>query len=261
MKIKSTLKYQLYDQKSSIFIYYLVMILLYTIIGTSMSISLKSNAYVSLDSTYAVYMSGMEMATGIFLFVLALNSFKENFGMFIQNGVSRKTFFLSKLLNTAVLCFVMSFIDTLLLNFGKWIATKADGLYSQGIFEIGYSDYVSSLSPIIKYVESYFYNIFLYSTFIAVGFFITLLYYRMNKVWKIAVSVGVPILCFWILPFMDYYFFHSNISQWSSQFMNKILGFSTSNPLIGMFTMLLISVIFFTISWLLMRRAIVKERN
>ena len=50
-----------------------------------------------------VSFSSMEASAGIFAFVCALNSFKENFGFALQNGIPRKRLFRSTLI--MALCF------------------------------------------------------------------------------------------------------------------------------------------------------------
>jgi hypothetical protein len=91
------------------------------------------------------------------------------------------------------------------------------------------------------------------------GFFITSLYYRMNKGAKIAVSVGVPVLLFYVLPILDFYLLKNALSKALLNFVSFAWGLSNGcNPFIGVASMLVLGAVSAALAWSLVRRVNVK---
>ena len=125
MNLKATYKYQLREYKNSVIIYYLVVVLVYIFFGVSTSIMEETN----FQST-----GGIELSTVIFLFVIGLNSFKETFLMLLQNGISRRTMFLGRMMTAVTLSFGMMAIDRIFLSIiksGDKEAFRVNGLYEE----------------------------------------------------------------------------------------------------------------------------------
>lgn len=90
--------------------------------------------------------NGLEVSAFIFLFVIGLNTFKENFGMFLQNGVSRKTIFAGKLLSTCAVCAIMAVVLEVLASLAKLGSGYRD-IQLGTLYEMLYSDRMASISP------------------------------------------------------------------------------------------------------------------
>jgi hypothetical protein len=195
---------------------------------------------------------GLELASAIFLFVLGLNSFTDVFKMFMQNGISRKTMFISQIASTLVISSVMALIDTVLSLISKSISVVNDGIYSAGMLEMLYDIRIDSIGGfIISFLLCYF----MYISLTAVGYLITTLYYRMNKTQKIIVSIGVPALLFVILPVVDTLLFKGVLFTGVA----KISGALLINPFMCMLSCFILFGIFMVLSWMLVRKAVVKN--
>ena len=73
----------------------------------------------------------------VFLFIAGLNSFKENFGMLLQNGVSRRTMFTGRLLTMVSLCVGMTLMDRALLLLFRGVSALTDNSVAFGmIFDL-----------------------------------------------------------------------------------------------------------------------------
>ena len=197
--------------------------------------------------------NGLEISAFIFLFVIGLNTFKENFGMFLQNGVSRKTIFAGKLLSTCVVSAIMAVLSCVAKLGGGYRDIQLGTLY-----EMLYTERMASISPVLVVVENLLMLFCCCLAFMMVGYFITIAYYRMEKHWKLLISVGLPVLCFVLLPIVD-----TVLGGVIFLSIFRVLMFATGlqfdSPYICMLSALTVTAVFSGLSWLLMRRAVVKN--
>lgn len=243
MKLKSAFKYQLYEFKKPMQIYYLVIYLLFIFFGIS-TLSSINNGF-----------GGMEYASIVFIFICGLNSFKDDFKMFLQNGLSRKTLFISFTYSMVLVSVIMALIDSINGAIASAIF-RYDSMYMQ-LYQLRYTGMGNGF---LKLSEGLLWYIFAYAMVGMVGFFITVLYYRMNKGLKLLVSIGVPSLIFVVLPMYDSYFTKGAIFRSIGSFFSFAWGYKNGyNPYFSMVTCTLISVLFGTLSYLLIKNAQVKE--
>jgi quinol-cytochrome oxidoreductase complex cytochrome b subunit len=130
------------------------------------------------------------------------------------------------------------------------------------IFQLIYGHrYISYSSIIPSYFEELLWSSFLYISVLVLGFLIATLYYRLSKVLKYVVSIGVPVFFLMILPILDTTLAEGNIYKTIITFMLFIFGKTTNgfNPYYTIISSLAISIILFVISYLLLRRATIKD--
>ncbi len=246
MKLKQVWNYHLYDLKSAVFIFY----------GVVGVLALFSTFSFTLNNG-TVSMGGMEFGTVIFLFIAGLNSFRGSFHFLLANGIPRKTQFFGFLLSVPVLAGLLVIIDTLLaLLISQFISYES--LYMQ-LYSRRYSFPLEAAMGSFL-LEKMLWSFFVYLTAMMLGFLITVLYYRMNKLTKVLVSVSVPLFFVIALPFLDTIYFNGNISYWFFQGLVRLaFGFAHgANPYIAMFSNLVLFSILSLLSWVLMRRAVIK---
>lgn len=209
-----------------------------------------------------IIMSGIEISTIIFLFVCGLNSFKSNFYFAKSNGISRKTFIKGLLISSIPIALIMSIIDIIInriINIFIKSPTLYDMSYGSLLGDVGIvygSDWIQ-----INTFSNIFNNILFQFSFCllayVVGIVINMIYYRSNKYLKALVSV-TPVI---------FLMFNSNISMKNhilamkiNNFLDYIFGFNPSNVFACITTFLIITVILSGIAFLLIRKAVIKER-
>ena len=250
MNTLASYRYQMADHKWSILIYYLVIVCLSLILGITMAITIDQGAITSAG----VSSSGIEMPTVIFLFVVGLCTFKETFLMSLQNGISRKTIFVGKLMTIASVAIIMSIIDKIIylilvlifkaIGSNVAILTSYESMFtmkSTGAFQIQ--------------LESLLFEFVLALAAMAFGYFISIMFYRLNKIGKILVGAGVPVLLFIGIPSIDLTLFNGAITESIARFTT----FACGTPLHMIVSSLLAFVIFSAGAFALMRRAVVKR--
>jgi hypothetical protein len=222
-KVLKVYRYQLKESLSAVAIFYLAVL----IVAVFLSM---------LDGGSS---SGFEFASAIFIFVLGLNSFKSSFRFLQFLGVTRKCFFAGSLLALLTVAAGMTVVDLIL---GRLFAQlhPYTTLFAQS-YERG--------SLLLQLAWEFA----LLGMFALIGFFITILYYRCNKILKIVISLS-PVYISLILNLM-----RPSLAQVTRilEFLGGFrLGVGAWNNILGMLVTVLISC---GLSYLLIRKAPVKQ--
>lgn len=190
MKIKQGMRYYLREFGRASLIYYGIVVLLF------LATLIVSRAL----GEHNITVNGMDTASLIFVFVLGLNAFKSEFGLFVQNGISRRTLWVDFLLSAGVLCLAMALIDSCYpLIFGR--SLQYDSLF--GTLYNRIPSFASGAAAAHGGFVAVLWLVLAYLSAISFGFFITTLFYRMSKPLKVIVSVGVPVLLFVVMPIIE----------------------------------------------------------
>jgi len=190
MSFSKSLKYGVLANKKPVAIFYTVVVALYLVF-------IVTSLFAPGGS-----ISGMDMSSLIFLFVFGITSFKENFYMLLQNGVSRKNMFLGTIASLFVVSIFVAVIDTILALFLGLVPDENFTLASLFQQLYGMSQYSGSSTFAVSCHEIAW-NSMLKFAFACLGLFIGCAYYKMNALAKTLVSCGVP--CFFLLglPLID----------------------------------------------------------
>ena len=207
-------------------------------------------------------MSGMELSTVIFIFVCGLNSFKSNFYFAKSNGISRKTFIKGLLISSVPIALVMSIID-IIINRINNIFIKNPTLY-----DMSYGNLLGDVGRIHEgvWIQSNslatIFNTILFQFSLCllayvVGIVINMIYYRSNKYLKVLVSV-IPVV--FIIFNANFSTKNPGLTMRINEFLDYIFGFNPSNVFACITTFLVLVVILSGVAFLLIRKAIIKER-
>lgn len=247
MKIKKTVVFNLRNMKKAIFIYY-------AIVFASFLIVALCNCFRA-DYYNDITMSGVELMTSIFLFVCGLSSFRSDLLLSLQNGVSRKTILLGYLISSSIIAVIMGTVDSTfytILNKTSFVKSGFMQLYEEFDCNI-----------VVLFFITFAWYAFLYLCSTLFGYVIAALYYRMNKSLKLIVSIGVPGFFLIVLPFLDEYVV-PDYEIWTRfiQLLSFMIGNNgtSDRPWNWMISCLLLSTIFAIFSYLLVRRADIKNK-
>ena len=207
-------------------------------------------------------MSGIEISTIIFLFVCGLNSFKSNFYFAKVNGISRKTFIKGLLISSIPIALVMSIID-IIINRINNIFIKNPTFY-----DMAYGNLVGIMGDIYNgswtqsnSLNTIFNTILFQFSFCllayVVGTIINMIYYRSNKYVKVLVSV-IPVA--FIMFSGNFSIRNPGLTIRVKEFFDYIFGFNPVNVFACVSTFLVLTVVLWGIAFLLIRKAVIKER-
>lgn len=245
MRIKAVVKYFLSEIKTAVGIYYLIMLAVTTLIGYSIILTLGHDKS---------FVGGGEMASLIFLFVAGLSSFKQNFLFLSTNNVPRRTQFKGFLLAALILCGAMAFIDT---SYSIIAVQFVD--YRSAFYQM-YGEWYIQAFILVKIAVNFLYNLALYLLSYLGGYFITNLYFRMNKMLKIIVSIGVPVIFTIILPALESAVTKGRIFSFLGDVLLVLSGLKGGvNPYIAMLSLTGGAAVAAGLCFLLLRSAVVRK--
>jgi hypothetical protein len=255
---RAAIRFFLKNSKRSVFIFYLI-------IGLTMLCSFVINLLIYFDvgitasNDFQLGMSGTEIATIIFIFVAGLCTFREPFQMMIQNGFSRKAICANSGIGAALLALFMAAIDSILGVLGTSLMAGTQGVNYQSLLMLVFPDFFNGMSPLLFALISLLVLTVLYLSAYSVGYFIAVLYYRMNKALKISVSIGVPVLFTIVIPIIDEALLGGRIATFSLDMIKMLIGYSNGgNPFILVGSSACAAAVFLALSYLLSRRAVLK---
>ncbi|MDF2819802.1 MAG: hypothetical protein K0R15_243 [Clostridiales bacterium] len=246
MRILTSTKYQFSRARKSLIIFYGILI------GVSIAISILNNAFSPGEAGSS---NSIEMSSVIFIFVTGLNSFKSEFNFALANGVSRKTLFISSLLNLFSIATLMTFIDLIIgMIFSK--ISEYNSLFI-GIYSGRYGTLKYTAENVL---EGILWSVVIYTVVAVIGYLITTLYYRLNKGLKLTISIGVPVFVTIGIPYLDVVT-KGKVSYNIYLFFAKALGIynGASNPYMAVLSGLCAIAIIGGFTYLLIRRATIKE--
>ena len=257
MKWKQLTGYQVKDNLKSLAIFYAIYYGMMVVISVINSVL---HATSSLDGAvnYSLNSNGTEMVGVVFIFVVGLCSFKERFYLCLQSGISRKTLFVSFLFASGITVAIMGLADLLLPALINWVFQDTHMI---SFFEQSYALAFES-KGVLFFLNQWGFSFSLYWVMMLAGYFISILYYRMSTPVKMAVSVGVPVLCIYILPVLDYTMFQYKLFSSLSQFVVFALGIDSYPQIrawMPVVSFLVVTAVLSGFAFLLMRKAVLKK--
>ena len=242
IELKGALRYDIKSSMAGVVIFLVVMVVVW-LLNFILSFSFGGEG---------VYSSGFEMGTAIFMFVLGINSIRQDLRIFLQNGRGRTTVFLSQLIITVVISAVMAVMAGLLIELFQLITALGSPQMEYASFYsmVGLTSGLGTFLNTVAYTFLQCIPTFLF------GMMVSLIYYRLPKLGRVIFSIAVPGVLF------------VGLRVWAAN--NPALGnafgafikfvvdtLQTPLMILAAFT-LVMSPIMALISWLLLRRAEVK---
>ena len=245
MKLNAAFRYQLFDHKTSVMVYYIVIIALSILIGAGLFFFTSADGINMPEPSAHVEPMSFVGATVVFLFISGLCGFKENFMFALQSGVSRKTLFLSRLIAFAALAAFMMIADYILGSVLGLVLAAVSGMSMSVVFN-------SSIASLFLAMCYSF-------VMLTLGYCISILFFRLNKTGKILVGAGVPVFCFILLPMFDGYVTGGVIMRAIANFCGALMRAIFAHTVWSYLILLAGAAVLALLSWLMMRRAAIKK--
>lgn len=154
---------------------------------------------ITSNSSSSVNMNGasFQFASLIFIMVVGIVSIREDLRMLIQHGIGRKTSFIASCLAAMAIALSLAVFSEIInaaftaitsgqqnITVYSWISM----LLPEG--EMGFSLYLLSIVISFSFLLGAYF----------MGMFISLVFYRLSKSWRLVVAIGVPAFFIIILP-------------------------------------------------------------
>ena len=155
----------------------------------------------------------------------------------------------------ASISIIMSIMDRFIIIIGQMLSKVSDKIEITGFYDMRFK--FRNINRILFNLEAIFITIFIYLALILFGYFISSLYYRMNKAVKIVVSISVPAFVFILLPVLDYTIFEGKLIKLINDVLKFI--FASENPYNMLISCILFIVVCVVLSWIVIRKAVEKK--
>lgn len=244
MRFLPAFKYRFRDCMFSMGVVILVMIVLtalcYLGIVTFGSITRTDNSgEVIMETT----MMNFSMPVAIFMFVLSIVSIREDMRLGIQNGAGRRTVFLANA--------VCMFVTSLILNIAFFAMTAVWNQFDTGVYIVDFFGALSNNKPFFESIGDLAISsavLLALSVFLsALGTFTSLMYWRLNRLGKWIVSIGMGAA---VILFIDVIIRYAVIAKALGCFLDWLI----LTPWNLVLSFVILAAAFYVFSALLVRR-------
>ena len=240
-KLQTAIRYECLTSVKYIWIFYTIMLSIVAVVFITLKLCLGNNENIS--------MSALENSSIIYIGILGVMGFTEDFKMLIQNGFTRKYIFISTISMFMFIAAVLAFFDTIIGSVAPLVMTE----------------YKNFFGLIYGIKNQYLLNwllLFLTYTFVSsVTYFFVVLFNKIGKYFFIAFMVALGIILGFIVPLLFVYVIPENVIQNIFTFLSRIAGFTsdgTINYLYPIVSLIIGSGIFGGITYLILRRTELK---
>lgn len=193
------------------------------------------------------FMTGAyEMAAAITIFVFGICSIREDMRLASQNGVGRNSAFIGAALASLTVALALAVAGELLCVVFGLFARGMDNVDVRTLYEVLYQNgrtgFVERLNSVLVAFSAN-------SMCILFGCLLSMLFYRLTKIWRVLVSVAAPILMFTVLPVALV-----RAGLLNASFVRFLIRVASS-PYTFSAAMLILALVNAVLGWLLMRRA------
>ena len=260
MKLKASFLYQILDLRWALLIYYFVILCL-TLLANITIVSFSSASSMGVvGENDTIVMSGITFSSAIFIFIVSLNSFTENFRFSLQNGVSRKTIFLSRMCTAVSTSLFMAVVDQIIHTMlSLSLIRQANHQVSISMFQQLYPN--TNGNPVQGFFLSVVFSFCLLLFISNVGYAIVMMFYRVGKLGKVLLGAGIPAALIFGIPAIkafDTLYFGERLRAFGNAVISPVLDFAFNTVPNCMISLLLLAALFALFDWLLLRRATIR---
>ncbi|HIQ85947.1 MAG TPA: hypothetical protein IAD33_00490 [Candidatus Scatomorpha gallistercoris] len=183
------------------------------------------------------------MPVAIFMFVLSIVSIREDMRLGIQNGAGRGTVFLA---NTACML-----VTSVVLNLAFFIVTAVWNQFDTGVYIVDFFGALYTGEPFFESLDDLAISsvvLLALSVFLAaLGTFTSLMYWRLNKLGKWVVSIGIGAA---VILFVDVIIRYEVVAKALGRFLDWMIQTPWNTAL----CLVVLAVVFYAFARLLVRR-------
>lgn len=199
--------------------------------------------------------NGYSLSVGVFGLVLGMVGIRENLRMLNQNGVSRRTAFLAEIIAQAAAAVLVAAGATVLLAAYQALPGMAGRVYVSDVYQMVYE---GTAIGVAGYLRTAIFAAAMAFSLAALGQFCSVLYWRLSKFWIVTVSIAIPL----VLIFGPAALFTAmGDSPAGEAIVRALIGFCrffAGSVWNAVLVFLILAAAFFGLSWLLVRRAVIR---
>lgn len=199
--------------------------------------------------------NGYSLSVGVFGLVLGMVGIRENLRMLNQNGVSRRTAFLAEIIAQASAAVLVSLGAAAILALYRSLPGFMDRVEVSDVYQMLYG---SAAMGLAGYLRLAVFSAAMAFSLAGVGQFWSVLYWRLSKFWTVTVSIAIPLVLIFAPAALLTAAGDSAVGEaivWAAAALGRFFVSSVWN---GVLVFLLMGAVSFLLSWLLVRRAVIR---
>ena len=201
--------------------------------------------------------NGYSIAVGMFGLVLGMVGLRENQRVLNQNGVSRRSAFLADVAALAVAAVLVAVGVSVIMGAYQAVLGGQGRLLITDLYQVLYEG-PSAGTGMGGLARGAIFSAVVGWMLAALGQFCSALYWRLSKFWTILVSVAVPLaLLFGSVPLVSW-MDTTSAGQAAVEALAAFGRFLAASPWNAAAVLLAMGAAFFAVTWLLLRRAMIR---
>lgn len=227
---------------------------LLTIFGILVAVGILLLVMITPSAEGEITFSFSEMSFFIYALVMGIMLIRADLRFFVQNGMNRRQTFFVEQITGVVLCLVIGLVG-LLINWLCLIGAQAAApTATVTMTTFAYMLYGTDLSTFGSAVSTaLLFSLFAFVAY-EMGLFISAFYYRVSRFLKVVLSIAIPALFVFVLPYAATLPAIAVVLGKIGTFLLTIL----ESPFFFSLTLILLSLAFAGGGWLFLRKAAVK---
>ncbi len=249
MNIAPAFRYRFADTARGAAVFFVIMVLV--MLGFSSLITFTVNHGGRASGSFSAF----GISAAVAMFVMGICTIREDVRLMLQSGVGRRTVFTVELLVMLLISLMLAAAGELLLAVTQAAVSSLRDLYVTDLFQMLFFRDMGRDLTLAAHLQSILCYFGLYACANFTGMFISLVFYRLNKMWTIVVAVGAPIFFFVGLPLLIAW---QVFPDFLGKAVIRLMTFSFTSPWTLLLTFSVTIVLISAVNWLLFRRAPVK---
>lgn len=199
--------------------------------------------------------NGYSLSVGVFGLVLGMVGIRENLRMLNQNGVSRRTAFLAEIVIQAATAVLVSLGATAILAAYRAVPGLMARVAVSDVYQMLYEG--AAMGP-AGYLRTAVFSAAMAFCLAGVGQFWSVLYWRLSKFWTVVVSIAIPLVLIFGPAALLTAAGGPAVGETVVRVMAALGRFFIGSVWNASFVFLAVAAVSFGLSWLLVRRAVIR---
>ena len=199
--------------------------------------------------------NGYSLSVGVFGLVLGMVGIRENLRVLNQNGISRRTAFLAEIIAQAAAAVLVSLGTVAILAVYRSIPGFMARVEVSDVYQMLYEGTSINFAG---YLRTAVFSAAMAFALAGVGQFWSVLYWRLNKFWIVTVSIAIPLVLIFVPAAVLTAAGDSAVEEAIFRALAAFGRFFAGSVWNAALVFLAVAAVSFGLSWLLVRRAVIR---
>lgn len=202
--------------------------------------------------------TSIELSMVINLGICGALNMREAFGFCLQNGATRRSVYAGTVMAAVVISASYAAVAGVIFALAEVAEGIADNLRWETLTSLVYAPRYGADGLLRMHTENLAINFTLDLLAYVVGSFFSIAYYRMNRLLKYLISIGIPMILVVLLPVIDLAVWNGRNLARLGEIFARCMGLAACNPWYAFCSLICAAALAAAFTWPLLRRAVVR---